>query len=137
MSPLLYNIYTADIPASDVYTETPTYADDTAIICYSGNRNISVRYLQRASNALEEQMEKLKISINPEKRKAVLFSWKKTPPSIKLKVENLELDWRKTAKYLGVIIDLKLTWRPHVRQTLAKVQPGAPNSIHSSTEKAD
>lgn len=47
LSLVLYNIYTADIPACDIFTEILTYANDTVITGHSKNKSLRVRHIQQ------------------------------------------------------------------------------------------
>lgn len=54
LSPILYSIYTSDIPKGSRYTNTYIYTDDTAKVAISKEANKATEYLQQEINALEK-----------------------------------------------------------------------------------
>ncbi|GFT48614.1 RNA-directed DNA polymerase from mobile element jockey [Trichonephila clavipes] len=66
--PTLFNIYINDIPKTR-QTTVCLYADDTAILTQSANKNCITHFLHRHLAELEDWYKKWKISINPEKPK--------------------------------------------------------------------
>lgn len=61
---------------------------------------------------MEEWLLKWKILINVEKSIAVIFSRGAKRPK-KLVMFKQELNWENQAKYLGVVLDTKLSWQAH------------------------
>ncbi|GFW56433.1 RNA-directed DNA polymerase from mobile element jockey [Trichonephila clavipes] len=102
LSPTLFNIYINDIPKTR-QTTVCLYADDTAILTQSANKNCITHFLHRHLAELEDWYKKWKISINPEKTEAVFFSaghgTHKPPP---VYVKNHPVPWSKSVNYLGV-----------------------------------
>ena len=62
------------------------------------------------------------LKFNPEKTVAVLFTRKQTRPSVALTFEGQKLRYSKTVVYLGVTLDSKLTWKPHVDAKITKAK---------------
>jgi len=69
-------------------------------------------------NEIQKWGDKWKIKLNPQKSTAVLFTNRrpKTPGNLKLYGNNIP--WLPSLKYLGVILDRKLTWNPHITSKL-------------------
>ncbi|GBN87145.1 RNA-directed DNA polymerase from mobile element jockey [Araneus ventricosus] len=93
------------------------YADDTAILARHKNPNFFKLALDRHIHALEGWFTKWKIAINATKTEAIMFhkNWisnmiNKFP---RVKIQNEIIPWPKEVKYLGVILDPRLTWKPH------------------------
>jgi hypothetical protein len=63
-----------------------------------------------------------KITINAKKGKALLVTKKHTTLLLQLTFENKVIPWRPQAKYLGVIVDNKLSRRQHENYIAAKVK---------------
>ena len=113
LSPLLYNVMVKDVPQTEgVYNLE--YADDITIICSSES-------LDEVTNKIECQLEKIYkwsqdwgFKINLDKTKAMFFTRRKINHPI-IKMNNSELPFVRTNKYLGMILDSpKLTWKNHI-----------------------
>lgn len=112
LGPTLFNLFMNDIPI-DPKTCLALFADDTAILC-RGNSTVRIRYaLQNHINQIEEWLDRWKVDINVSKSCAVYFSRKKKKPHL-LHMYGTPIPWSNEAKYLGVILDKRLTWRPHL-----------------------
>lgn len=122
LSPTLYDLYTADIPHNIPNTKLFTYADDTAIIAYSKKTDLAIKYLQSAVDEISSWLQKWKIKINPDKSQPVLFSRRVTNTNKKIEVQDKALEWKETAKYLGVRFDKRLTWACHIQQVIDKME---------------
>lgn len=119
LAPLMYSLYTNDIPRTDL-TTLALYADDTAILATDPHLNSTAKFIQHHLDALETWCNNWKIKINPTKSQAICFTRSyKTPP--RLYLHNQAIDWGDTAKYLGVTLDKRLTWRTHIINTKNKV----------------
>lgn len=128
LGPLLYNLYTADMPTSEE-TRTAQFADDTAIYTSNRNKKTITRRLQKSMDTLTEYYERWRIKINPKKTEAVYFDHKKRktrtgkPEEIKIMEEKVE--WKTETKYLGVILDEHLDYRRHIEETAKKARRSA------------
>ncbi|KAL4148240.1 hypothetical protein QTP88_002521 [Uroleucon formosanum] len=71
LSPLLYNIFTADIPTTN-QTLLASFADDTAILTSNNNPDIASQNLQLHLNKIESWAKNWKIKINDEKSSQIL-----------------------------------------------------------------
>ncbi|GBN46928.1 RNA-directed DNA polymerase from mobile element jockey [Araneus ventricosus] len=88
------------------------FADDTAILARNKNHNYIQIALNRHLKTLEDWFAKWKIQINAGKTEAIMFTNSRRPlPPIK--VNNQIIPWSQECKYLGVILDKRLTWKPH------------------------
>lgn len=120
ISPLLFLLMINDIPPGLRGVDMTLFADDSAI--YVGQRNIKIleEKIQSSLNAIHEWCDKngFKISIN--KTTAVLFSYARSKPKINLKIGEKSIQLEKTAKFLGVVFDNKLTWNAHIKYIVEK-----------------
>lgn len=120
LSPLLYNIYTADIPQNR-NCELLIYADDTALAVSSRSLRAVTLKLQRHFVPLEQWMRQWKIKLNIEKTQLICISRKRQQPDAPLTLLNTPIPWRDTVKYLGLTYDKRLTWNSHLTSSRNKV----------------
>jgi hypothetical protein len=113
----LFNIFISDIPQSP-RTNIALFADDTTIYSESRNVEATTNNLQDHLNLLAKWCNSWKIHINASKSTAVIFSLRRysTPPP--LRFDNDSIPWQPSVKYLGVTIDKRLTWGPHIASKL-------------------
>lgn len=122
LSPVLYSWYTDDIPAPP-NTTLALYADDAAYISTSlskQSQNARDR-LQTALDSLPEWLDRWRLAVNVQKTQAILFGEKRKMPT-RLVLNGEEIAWVDKAKYLGVVIDRRLSMREHVRAVAGQVR---------------
>lgn len=121
LSPILYNIFTADIP-KDNKCEIALYADDTAIYTSSKLSNCITNRLSKYFFKIKKYFHKWKIKINVEKTQAIFFTnrRKKQLPSETITLDGRQITWTNTLIYLGFLFDNKLTHTDHITNTLRK-----------------
>lgn len=122
LSPSLYNIYIADIP-NGADTRVSLFADDTML---ESNGRLVKKVTNNITKAAEKVVEyytKWKIKINTDKTVLVWFSNRKSKqiPTLPLIINNTKIEWKDELKYLGVILDKKLTLKAHINNTMHKV----------------
>ena len=66
-------------------------------------------------------MNKNKLKLNTGKTNYLLIHNKKQSYNINLKINNKEIQCLNTIKYLGVVIDHRLSWKPHIEYIRNKV----------------
>lgn len=119
LAPLLYSIYTSDIPLSPD-TLLASYADDTVILSSSRCSAQASNVLQQHVHHLENWFTNWRIKLNETKTNYITFTLRKgTCPPIFL--NNVEIPRCTSVRYLGLYIDKRLTWNTHVdtkRKTL-------------------
>lgn len=114
LGPLLYLIYTSDLPTSD-YTTTGTLADDTVILATHEDPTVASSNLQEHLFELETWLQKWRIKINASKSQHITFTLRKQkcPP---VYINNIEVPQSSCVKYLGIHLDCKLNWRDHIKK---------------------
>lgn len=119
LGPILYNIYTADIP---IHPETniAQFADDTAVFITHQNPLYAARTLQVHIHLLENWFQEWRLTLNADKTQAICFTKCTLKRIPKLNICNKELEYQPTVKYLGVTLDQRLSWHQHLHQTKGK-----------------
>lgn len=112
LGPVLYLIYTADLPTSN-QVMTATFADDTAILASHADAVSASQNLQNNLNEVQQWLKKWRIKANGTKSTHVTFTMRRdTCPPVTL--DNCQLPQQEDVKYLGMHLDRRLTWRKHI-----------------------
>ena len=114
LGPLLYILYTADVPEEED-TLLATFADDTAIISSYENYTIATEKLQKAVDKIAEWATKWKIKLNANKTIRVDFSLRPCE-YVTTQMGNDLIQQANSSCYLGVHLDSKLTWKIHIQK---------------------
>ena len=112
LGPILYTIFTSDLPLSGE-TCTATFADDTVIMSVSKNAEIASNKLQRHLGSLEEWLKLWRIQVNETKSTHITFTLKKSQcPTVYL--NSTPIPQANEVKYLGIHMEKRLTWHSHI-----------------------
>jgi len=99
------------------------YADDLAIY-HTGRAATSARKLQMSINTLEQWATRSGLEFSSSKTELVLFRRRKkrgeieAPPNLRLYKKVIPA--RDTTRFLGMILDKRLSWKPHIQELKAK-----------------
>ncbi|GBO33469.1 putative RNA-directed DNA polymerase from transposon X-element [Araneus ventricosus] len=119
VGPKLFNIYVNDILSPrNCQTRLCLFADDTAVMSTGASNNITDE-LNSYLDLLGKWVISWKIKVNTEKCQAVYFSRRRNIPD-SLKLYRRAIPWRDSTKYLGVILDKRLTFKQHITNTRQK-----------------
>ena len=127
LSPLIWNVAfdsLLDIFDCDRRVKIVGFADDAALFVEGGGIDIVHTLMQTAISQVLTWGCSSGLEFAPDKTIAVLFTHKhydinKLPP---LMLGNQEIKYSTTAKYLGVTLDHRLTWRQHVENKIVKAK---------------
>lgn len=123
LSPLLYNIYTFDLASIfDKHANILQYADD--LLLYVIDKSS-----QRCSEMLSSAMENLKnwlntngLELSASKSSLVFFTRSANLNPITVKYDDIPIPVKPYSKFLGFILDSKLTGVPHCDYIFAKCE---------------
>lgn len=112
LGPVLYVLFTSDLPTTN-YTTTATFADDTVILASHSDATEASNRLQRGLNEIQTWQKKWRLKTNETKSTHVTFTMRRAtcPP---VTFNNNQLPQSEDAKYLGMHLDRRLTWRKHI-----------------------
>ena len=142
LAPLLFLIYINDLHNAAPSLSTLLFADDTTLhLSDVSYPNIARTFNNELIN-IEKYMISNRLSINADKTFAILFTNRPNliDPSIQLKINNQIISFRDSSKFLGVVIDRKLSFEIHVNLIIQKIsktigifyklkQNGTPKSV--------
>lgn len=114
LGPVLYLLYTCDIPNLENVT-IATFADDTAILAVGNSSEEATEKLQNAINQINNWTKRWRTKLNESKSIHVNFT-NKVNQHIPVYINNKQVPYSNTAKYLGITLDAKLRWKAHVKK---------------------
>ena len=114
LGPLLFLIYINDIHNSVPERNIKLFADDANIFLHSKTVEESVKLTQTCLANIQRWCSANKISINYSKTTYSIFSRGVTNDYTEIAVGSHKISRTYASKYLGVIIDEKLTWSNHI-----------------------
>lgn len=113
LGPLLYTIFTGDIPTRED-TMLCAFADDTAILSRSKNIQQATAWLQQHLDDIEAWLHKWRIKVNPSKSSNITFTLKKSI-TLPVHLNNTTIPMKESVKYLGLHFDKTMTWQSHIK----------------------
>ncbi|GBP96727.1 Probable RNA-directed DNA polymerase from transposon BS [Eumeta japonica] len=120
LGPLLYLIYTSDMPVgSNIHTST--FADDTACLSTHKIPQEATRHLQEYIVQFEQWLKLWRIKVNEQKCVHVTFTLRREtcPP---IRINNQVVPQHSRVKYLGIHLDQRLTWKFHIEAKLTQMK---------------
>ncbi len=120
LGPVLFLLYINDIANFMINTDITImlFADDTIIFIQAKNITDLKRRAQTLLKILSGWLKDNRLSLNIEKTEYSIFHNNRTqiPDNCNcLTFNNITIKRVTTAKYLGIIMDDKLTWEPHIK----------------------
>lgn len=114
VGPVLYSIFTSDMPVSeDNRILTCTHADDTALLCSDVSPAMAAQGLQHELDMIQPWLKRWNITINADKSTYVTFTLRPNncPP---VHINGTNIPSNEKAKYLGLTLDKRHTWKDHI-----------------------
>jgi hypothetical protein len=119
LSPTLNNLDINDTPQT-IGVNLALLAEDTCLYATESKDSYLLRKLQRGLNSIAPWCEHWNIKINEDKTRAIYFSHRIRQPESLLALNGWNISFVNNVKYLGVIFDKKITWRPYKEMIEAK-----------------
>ena len=126
LGPLLFILYTNDLPNSIKHSKTILFADDTTIYATGNNSADLFEKVNEDLSHLTDWFRANQLSVNASKTKYMLISSKKntTKSTATLKIDDENLDQVTHTKFLGLLLDQHLCWDQHIQYCAKKISSG-------------
>jgi len=125
LGPLLFIIYVNDLLKMTLQGSIYSFADDTALIYSSFSLVGLEKKIEEDMVQLKNWFDSHKIVPNIGKTKLILFNYKENKKLKKIKTikwDGIPIEQVSQTKYLGLIIDSKLTWSNHLIEMKKRTQ---------------
>jgi len=119
LGPLLFLVFINDLPDCVKSSTTRLFADDTAVYRRIMSPEDAI-LLQQDLDALQKWEKTWLMEFHPAKCKVLRITNKRKPTPSAYTIHGMKLEEVKSAKYLGLTIDNKLSFNPHVDSTAKK-----------------
>lgn len=125
LGPLLFLIYINNIQSIGLTGHVTLYADDTCLFYFGHSIETVINNAQTDLNILSKWLQCNLLTINVSKTAYMIFSAKnkKIPSYPPLTINNEPLHKSTQERYLGLILDCRLTWKPHIDHIRGKISP--------------
>uniref|UniRef100_A0A8C7PVH2 Reverse transcriptase domain-containing protein n=1 Tax=Oncorhynchus mykiss TaxID=8022 RepID=A0A8C7PVH2_ONCMY len=125
IGPLLFTIYINDLDKNVQHPQLHFYVDDTVIYCCASSLTEAFQNLQTAFYTVQHTFRQLKLILNIDKTKLMLFSKARNRPlnlSPITTCQGKEIEVVTKYKYLGILIDDGLSFKLHIQQLTTKLK---------------
>jgi len=127
LGPLLFIIYTNDLPKCLLHSNCILFADDTTVYKSSSNIRELINSIENDLASLHDWFCANKLSLNVSKTNFILFSPKSNDKNVGITKINLgiqSIQRVNSAKFLGIYIDDELQWDEHINHIYRKLASG-------------
>lgn len=122
LGPLLFILYINDMKRILKYCDINLFADDTVIFISADNAIAATELLNCDLECLSKWLMFKKLKLNVSKTKAMVISNRRANyDSVRVKMDGVLLERVQEIKYLGVLIDDKLSFKNHIDYTIGKI----------------
>ena len=123
LGPLLFIIYMNDLPLSLTKSKCIMFADDTTVYCSGNNHADLIMTLKYDLEILIDWFRANKLSLNVSKTNYIVFRNRENSSEEKhsLKIGDMLINEVKSTKFLGLIVDNKLSWKEHTDHVHRKI----------------
>ena len=124
LGPLLFLIYINDLSKICQFTNPFLFADDTNLLHHSKDLVKLQKEINDDLHQISEWLQANRLSLNIKKTHYMIFSNKRLPIDMNIKIDGNKIDSVEQTKFLGVIIDKQLNWKKHITHITGKVARG-------------
>jgi hypothetical protein len=123
LGPLLFLLYVNDLPNSISEISNPVqYADDTSLIITNSDRQMFEKGINTALLLLNRWFNSNLLLLNLEKTYFLQFLIKNNKAiHLHMSHENRKISNIHSTKFLGLVLDINLSWHSHIDQMIPKL----------------
>ena len=120
LGPLLFCLYINDLPLclKDLNVTCDIFADDNSLHTHDRKIEVVNANLQEGILRIDNWCKGNKMMLNPDKTKSMVITTRQKhqlkPLILDLKLDDKMIEQVESHKVLGVTIDMKFTWEPHI-----------------------
>ena len=123
LGPLLFLLFCNDLHLNLTYLSCIQFTDDTTLYYTHKNQRVLQACIEHDLSKLYDWFGANSLTLNINKTNLLLFDYRKYDKTeFSVLVNGTTLNPVKSAKFLGVILDDKLTWKEHVEQLKVKLK---------------
>lgn len=137
LSPTLFNLYMHGLSnlVDPAYAKIMIYADDVVILSQGKDIEAVTDKINATLTKISDWLTDHNLSISSSKSSALLFQKRGSRDNLRpIALNNEIIPWKKSVKYLGVIIQNNLSWADHATYICGKAQKGL-NLMRASSGK--
>ena len=115
LGPLLFLIFINDLPAVCKKLKFYLFADDTNIYFESDSLDLLEKTMNKELKKVDKWLTTNRLALNVDKSHFPLFHSSSNIPhrKIRIKIRNKRITEENDVKFLGVLLDSTLSWKPH------------------------
>ena len=125
VGPLLFIIYTNDLPAVLKHSQCILFADDTTVYISGRNEPVLRQQIENDLASLTDWFHANKLSLNVLKTNFMKFGKGSQTSEYDLHLSNNSITKVSSAKFLGIIINDELGWSEHINHIAKKIASGS------------
>ena len=123
LGPILFLIYINDMQKC-TRLNLIHYADDSTALATRDDMNSLFQFVNNELDQIDDWTRANKLSLNTEKTYFSLFTSKRANVIPEIKIRNQLISRSKTQKFLGILVDERLTFKEHIDKTCKRVSSG-------------
>lgn len=121
LGPKLFILYINDLCKVSKILKLVLFADDTNIFCSGNDLSQLQEDITKEMIKLKTWLDFNKLSLNLSKTKFMLFGNSRRDTLVQISIDGVVLERVSEIKFLGVIIDDKINWKPHIKHVQTKL----------------